>query len=212
MTLFLKLSLTLFCTMLIGTQAVSVCPTSMAYDKLLNPTFYGCVLKLPNAGSNDYSTTGNGGTLRRAVSDWIAAEGASSSTVVATYGPIEDWDVSEVTNMKYVFYGGGASASTFGSFNADLSKWNTGAVTTMQGSKCTLSSSLCDNSSFIGTQNSHTFFYKCIVFCLWKRGTCTFLLFVVGWSFLFFVAPSLLQCFVKQLRSILTYPTGIRGR
>ena len=87
--------------------------------------------KLPN-GDGTNSATGTTGTLRRAVSDWIDAGGASSSTVVATYGPIEDWDVSEVTNMKKVFY-------NFGSFNADLSKWNTGAVTTMYKSKCTRS-------------------------------------------------------------------------
>ena len=108
----------------------NACPTGMVYLD----TFYGCVKKLPN-GDGATSATGTAGTLRRAVSDWIAG-GASKSTVVATYGPIEDWDVSEVTNMKYVFY-------NFGSFNADLSKWNTGAVTTMYGSKCTLSLPLC---------------------------------------------------------------------
>ena len=81
--------------------------------------------KLPN-GDGGSSDTGTAGTLRRAVYDWIAGE----STVVATYGPIEDWDVSEVNNMKNVFL-------YRGSFNADLSKWNTGAVTTMSRSKCT---------------------------------------------------------------------------
>ena len=95
--------------------------------------------KLPN-GDGATSATGNAGSLRRAVSDWIAG-GASKSTVVATYGPIEDWDVSEVTSMQYVFFGRDL-ASTFGSFNADLSKWNTGAVTNMRVSKCTLSPSL----------------------------------------------------------------------
>ena len=105
----------------------NVCPTGMVYLD----TFYGCVKKLPNG---DGATAVNAGTLRRAVSDWIAAGGASSSTVVATYGPIEDWDVSAVTNMYGVFYGGG-SASTFGSFNADLSKWNTSNVENMDFSK-----------------------------------------------------------------------------
>ena len=82
--------------------------------------------KLPN-GDGDSSLTGNAGTLRRVVFDWMAG-GASKSAVVAKYGPIEDWDVSEVTNMKYVFF-------SFRSFNADLSKWNTGAVTDMSYSK-----------------------------------------------------------------------------
>jgi surface protein len=75
---------------------------------------------LPNG---DGETAVHAGTLRRVVSDWIDG-GASKSTVVEKYGPIEDWDVSEVTNMGYVFY-------NFRTFNADLSKWNTGAVTTM---------------------------------------------------------------------------------
>jgi surface protein len=91
--------------------------------------------KLPNG--DGLSSTTNAGTIRKVVSDWIAG-GASKSTVIAKYGPIEDWDVSAVTNLAYVFYGTDL-ASTFGSFNADLSKWNTSAVTTMTSSKCTLS-------------------------------------------------------------------------
>ena len=73
-------------------------------------------------------------TLRQVVYDWITAGGAQN-TVVLKYGAIEEWDVSEVTNMRYVFYGGGDSASTFGTFNADLSKWDTGSVTKMDFSK-----------------------------------------------------------------------------
>jgi len=92
--------------------------------------------KLPN-GDGGYSATGNFGTLRRAVSDWIDG-GTSRSTVVAQYGAIEDWDVSDVTNMAHVF-DGEYLTSTFGSLNADLSKWDMGAVTNMQGSKCYLS-------------------------------------------------------------------------
>ena len=85
---------------------------------------------LPN-GDGSGSPTGTAKTLRRVVSDWIAG-GTSKSTVVATYGPIEDWDVSEVTNMKHVFWGTDEATSPFRTFNADLSKWNTSAVTTMQ--------------------------------------------------------------------------------
>ena len=85
--------------------------------------------KLPDGdGLTSTSTTAN--SLRGKVSAWIAG-GTSRSAVVATYGPIEEWDVSDVTNMNFVFYG-------FGSFNSDLSKWETGKVTTMEGSKCTL--------------------------------------------------------------------------
>ena len=86
--------------------------------------------KLPNGGGS-YSATGNPNTLRRAVSDWIAAGGAPSSAVYIKYGPIEEWDVSDVSNLQSVFY-------QFGSFNSDLSKWQTGKVTNMRSSKCTL--------------------------------------------------------------------------
>ena len=165
--------------------------------------------KLPNGDGNIYS---NAGTLRGVVSDWVAAGGASSSTVVATYGPIEDWDVSEVTNMKYVFY-------NFGGFNADLSKWNTSTVTNMDASKCTLSPSLWPRLSLLCILNIRQLEFHRItlltrfvpfVFVFLKR--YSFLLFVVGWSFLFFVAPSLLQCFLTQRSSIRTCPNGIRWR
>ena len=84
-------------------------------------------------------------------------------------------------------------------FNQDVSKWNTGAVTTMQESKCTLSPSLCghafhccvfwiyDNSSFIGSQFSHVLLY---LFLCFRNGTFCCCLWWVG-VFLFFVAPSL---------------------
>ena len=81
--------------------------------------------KLPNG---DGSNRINPNSLRRAVYDWMNTN--TKSGIVAQYGPIEEWDVSDVTSMKYVFY-------EFGSFNADLSKWETGKVTNMQGSKCT---------------------------------------------------------------------------
>ena len=85
---------------------------------------------LPNGDGSYYQNSGTGypNSLRRAVSDWRSL---SRSTVVAKYGPIEDWDVSDVSTMAYVFF-------NFGSFNADLSKWQTGNVTTMAQSKCTL--------------------------------------------------------------------------
>ena len=65
--------------------------------------------------------------LRKVVSDWIAG-GTSRSSVAATYGLIENWDISEVTNMNCIF-------KDLNDFNADISKWNTSAVTTMHGSK-----------------------------------------------------------------------------
>jgi surface protein len=134
------------------------------------------------------SGTGNAGTLRRAVSDWITG-GTSRSTVVATYGAIEEWDISEVTNMRCIF-------QDQDSFNADLSKWNTGAVTSMFKSKCNLSQYLCHSSVLVFLIRQLEFHLNSIL---------------MFWVFLF-LAPSLLQCFMEQLRSIKTCQNGIRVR
>jgi surface protein len=86
-------------------------------------------------------------------------------------------------------------------FNQDLSNWNTGAVTDMYGSKCTLSLPLCGRGVFrcgvlLNGHKSHT-----LLFVWW------------GWSFFSLLHRSLfLQCFIPHLRSIRTCPNGIRGR
>ena len=47
-------------------------------------------------------------------------------------GPISEWDVSNVTNMKYLFYTkGSSSCSIYCNFNGDIQKWDTSRVTTM---------------------------------------------------------------------------------
>ena len=84
-----------------------------------------CTVSGSNSGLIGYCngcTTG----LRKVVSDWI--DDTTRSSVVAIYGPIEDWDISVVTNMKCIF-------NQLQMFNADISKWNTTAVTTMDRSK-----------------------------------------------------------------------------
>ena len=64
---------------------------------------------------------------KKAVDDWIAG-GTLKDNVVATYGPIEQWDMSEVTDMKCLFYGKGT-------FTADISNWDVSFVTDMDRSK-----------------------------------------------------------------------------
>jgi surface protein len=66
--------------------------------------------------------------IRKAVDDYISGDTGS-------YGPIEDWNTSLVTDMSYVFYGKS-------SFNANISAWQVGKVTTMYRSKYTLLSPL----------------------------------------------------------------------
>jgi surface protein len=92
-------------------------------------------------------------------------------------------------------------------FNQDVSKWNTGAVTTMEGSKCTLFLLLCghgafrcgvlsninDNLRFVGSHVSHVlFFFPSVV------GNGTLLLLFVWWVWSFFTLlhPSLFSCSV----------------
>ena len=75
---------------------------------------------LPNG--NGYATN-VGHNLRHIVLEWLAG----SSVIIEEYGHISDWNVSHITNMKYLFYNS--------AFNSDISAWNTGAVTNMDSSK-----------------------------------------------------------------------------
>jgi len=58
--------------------------------------------------------------IGQAVDLWIS----NPSTATTTYGNISDWDVSQVTDMSYLF------RNT--SFNDDISNWNVSSVTTME--------------------------------------------------------------------------------
>ena len=75
-------------------------------------------INLPNGDSSTTTPTG----LRKIIHDWLDV--VTRPNVVALYGPIEDWNVSEVTNMQSLCYG-------FRSFDADLSKWNVESVIDM---------------------------------------------------------------------------------
>jgi surface protein len=120
-------------------------------------------------------------------------------------------------SLLAVFYGASV-------FNQDVSKWNTGAVTTMQYSKCTLSLSvghgtfrcgvllnLYDNSRFVGSHVSHV---VVLVFgCGLKRDLVVVVVCVVGFGLsLFFVAPfSLLAVFFQASafnQNLSTWNTG----
>ena len=63
-------------------------------------------------------------SIRMAVRDYLAV-GASKRRIVEKYGEISNWDVSNVTNMSYMF---GAEFS----FNQPLNNWNVSNVTDME--------------------------------------------------------------------------------
>ena len=60
-------------------------------------------------------------TLVTAVTAWISDE----STATSTYGDINTWDVSAVTDMSEVF-------KSKGTFNSDISGWDVSSVTIME--------------------------------------------------------------------------------
>ena len=61
--------------------------------------------------------------LRRAVQDYLAG-GARKEDIVKKYGEINNWDVSKVTRMSYMF-------EDAESFNQPLNKWDVSSVTSM---------------------------------------------------------------------------------
>ena len=72
--------------------------------------------------------------LHKAVDEWIGG-GDSKKTVIALYGQITDWDVSQCTNMRDLFNGIGMNPNPYKEFNADISNWVTSSVTDMARSK-----------------------------------------------------------------------------
>ena len=54
----------------------------------------------------------------------VTAYNVDPAAATATYGPVAEWEVSEVTDMSYLFY-------WLTNFNADISNWKTSGVTTM---------------------------------------------------------------------------------
>ena len=66
----------------------------------------------------------NNKTIRVAVKDYLEG-GELKDAIIKKYGPIGEWNTSEVTDMSKLFY------ECF-EFNEDISKWDTSNVTTME--------------------------------------------------------------------------------
>jgi surface protein len=77
-----------------------------------------------------YCATVRTSGIRQAVDAYITCTDNSGANCGGSYGPIEDWDTSLVTDMSELF-------RDKGTLNADISAWNVGAVTNMQSSTYT---------------------------------------------------------------------------
>ena len=84
-------------------------------------------IKLPNGNGKSDVAERVGNTLERIVDDILGTDNSKKEIAAKTYGPIENWDMSLVTNLKYLFYNKRA-------MNADLSSWDVSGVTNMQNS------------------------------------------------------------------------------
>ena len=83
---------------------------------------------VPNGCATNWDSRNCASGLNQLVDVYLAGSGTAYDNVVSTYGHIQNWDTSQVTNMRYLFY-------NMNSGNPDISKWNTGAVTDMSQSK-----------------------------------------------------------------------------
>ena len=85
--------------------------------------------KLPNgnacSGASYHPCTRTG--LLKIVDDYLSGDEQTVAKIVRDYGPIEEWDTSDVTNMNSAFYQH--------KFNGDISRWNVAKVTNSISSK-----------------------------------------------------------------------------
>ena len=63
-------------------------------------------------------------TDKSALQTAVQAYNANPAGATNTYGPIEGWDVSPITDMSYLF-------NFLQQFNGDISSWDTSSVTDM---------------------------------------------------------------------------------
>ena len=63
-------------------------------------------------------------TIRVAVKDYLEG-GETRNAIIKKYGPIGDWNTSDVTDMSYLF-------SVYNYFNQPIGEWNTSKVTNVE--------------------------------------------------------------------------------
>ncbi len=116
-----------------------------------------------------------------------AVDTYTTQATIDKYGPIEDWDTSLVTDMSYVFY-------NKSSFNANISAWQVGNVTTMEGSMYTLPPLL----------QYWVFFFLCLLILYLNNALSSFFHFY-HWTSLCCCG---VQCFILLVPSMVISPHG----
>jgi len=81
-------------------------------------------IKLPNGNGKHLAADRVGDTLERIVDDILGTDSSKKEVATKKYGPIENWDVSDVTDISWLFY-------QKGTMKAELSSWDVSRVTTM---------------------------------------------------------------------------------
>lgn len=69
--------------------------------------------------------------IKGLVVDWCDPNFADRSTIINTYGSIEDWDVSQVTTMEGLF-SPIINSPLSSTCNPDISSWDVSGVTTLE--------------------------------------------------------------------------------
>ena len=123
--------------------------------------------------------------VKDVVDDLYGTDDAKKTTVLDTYGSIENWDVSRITNMNFLFQFKSA-------FNANISAWQVGKVTTM-------------------AYSTYTFLAASISLLLSVAALILFSNNALIILELFFVAV-LLQCFSMRVPSMVISPLGRSGK
>ena len=76
-----------------------LCPSGKSSDGGMSSCDY-TTIKLPNGNGNGERV---GDTLGRIVDDILGTDISKKDVVTTMYGPIENWDVSDVTDISYLF-------------------------------------------------------------------------------------------------------------
>ena len=99
----------------------TTCPGTNAYA--VEPA--SCRVPIPRGNCGNHAVRDC--PIKQAVDAYLTCTSNSRADCGGIYGPIADWDTSLVTDMSHLFF-------QKNTFNANISAWDVGKVTTMQGS------------------------------------------------------------------------------